>query len=190
MLPYLFSTEELSKILSRMGYDVSGDQLHRSVNYYFERTAHDSSLSDLVYAGALASFAPDRSWQLYRSGIDPDGEEGHSGGEKGIHLGAMASTMDVLQRHYLGIRPCEAGLAIDPVLPQGVPPIRLSLVFRAQKLTIRFDGEGLRLESDPANGTIVPIVFRGRRMELHPGVGMSLDPQTRSSFAARRDAAQ
>src|SRR5690606_21834048 len=94
-------------------------QLRRTAQYYLTRTTHRSSLSRIVYAGALARLDPDESWRLYHQALSTDlnALKGESIAE-GIHLGAMGGTLDILQRRYLGISPELDGLHLDPSLPE------------------------------------------------------------------------
>lgn len=169
MLLHLLPVDELTAITGRMGYDLDRDRLRRSIDHYFRRTAHDSSLSDLVYAGALAQLDAEESWRIYRGALCPDEESGHSGTDEGIHLGAMAATLDILQRRYLGIVPGADAIAIDPAPPAGLGRVRMELLYHSGVFAITLGDGRLVASADPANPAPVDIRHRGRTEPLRPG---------------------
>ena len=65
MLLYLLSRDELCGLLANMGYEVTEEQLARTVDYYLARTSHGSTLSSVVTAWVLARYDPDEAWQFY-----------------------------------------------------------------------------------------------------------------------------
>ncbi|WP_279482610.1 hypothetical protein [Aureimonas sp. SK2] len=174
MLPYLFETAELVELLAGLGCSVSAETIARTVEGDFERTSHDSSLSDLVYAGALLDTRPERAWEMFRDALHPDEKSGHSGTEKGVHLGAMAATLDILQRMFLGLRPSEAGLRIDPAPPPSLGRIRAHVLFRFSSLRIELDGTRLAVSADPANRKAVPLIVEGSAQDLEPGASLAM----------------
>ena len=54
MLFYLFSAEELAKLLGRLGYRFEGAMIPRNIEYYLRRTSHGSSLDRFIHAWVLA----------------------------------------------------------------------------------------------------------------------------------------
>jgi len=54
MLLFLLSRTELRELLAGLGYQVSNEQLERTVSYYLARTSHGSTLSGVVSAWVLA----------------------------------------------------------------------------------------------------------------------------------------
>jgi trehalose/maltose hydrolase-like predicted phosphorylase len=175
MLAYLMPLEELTRTLGRMGYDVGPDRIRQSIHHYLGRTAHDSSLSDLVYAGALAQLDPEASWRLYCNALRPDAKFGHSGTEQGIHLGAMAASLDILQRRYLGIMPTVEGLGIDPAPPPGLGRARLEVLYRSGTFIVALEEGRLTICADPANLSSATILHRGQAEHLRPGGELSFE---------------
>ena len=64
MLLFLLSRDELRDLLADLGYEVSEEQLARTVTYYLERTSHGSTLSGVVSAWVLARYQPEQAWQF------------------------------------------------------------------------------------------------------------------------------
>lgn len=92
---------------------------------------------------------------------------------EGVHLGAMAATLDVLQRLYLGLEVAAGGLALSPA-PPGLCPVRMRLHYRGGAFELGWTGSELRLGSDPANLADVAVLQEGRTQPLRPGGAVTL----------------
>ena len=174
MLPYLLPGPQLAETFARLGYAVSDDQLLRTARYYLPRTSHDSSLSRIVCAGALARLDPAASWHLYQEALRLDLHPRDRGAAEGVHLGAMAATLDVMQRLYLGLDVNGQGIALDPAIPPELGPIWMGLHHRGGALDLAWNGTELRLASDAANLGAVSVAHEGRTVSLRPGESMTL----------------
>ena len=64
MLLFLLSRDELRELLAGLGYEVSEEQLARTVDYYLARTSHGSTLSSVVTAWVLARYQPEEAWRF------------------------------------------------------------------------------------------------------------------------------
>ncbi|MEU9385948.1 glycosyl hydrolase family 65 protein [Streptomyces sp. NPDC048279] len=116
MLGYLFSAAELRTMFGRLGYELDDDIWRRTVDYYLRRTSHGSTLSGLVHGLVLARAKRADAWQYVREALESDiaDVQGGTTGE-GIHLGAMAGTLDLVQRGLTGLETREDSLWLDPV---------------------------------------------------------------------------
>ena len=123
MLLYLLSPHELRGLLARLGYEVSEEQLSRTVDYYLARTSHGSTLSSVVSAWILARYAPHKAWRFLQQALQSDVAD-IQGGTGGIHLGAMAGTVDLVLRCLTGMRAHGQVLRFDPAMP---PQIRTAV---------------------------------------------------------------
>ncbi|HEU4899864.1 MAG TPA: HAD-IA family hydrolase, partial [Actinomycetota bacterium] len=72
MLLFLLSRTELRELLAGLGYEVSEEQLARTVDYYLERTSHGSTLSGVVSAWVLARDEPEQAWQFLLHALESD----------------------------------------------------------------------------------------------------------------------
>lgn len=168
---YLLPLDEIIDLLARLGYRFSRERLLRTADYYLARTTHRSSLSRVVYAGALAQAAPKRSWHFYRRTLETDlhALKGESIAE-GVHLGAMGGTLDILQRRYLGITVRSDGaLWFDAAMPPGFGKVHLKLYYRGSTLDVEAFRSRLRVRSRHDSTGSVELVHSGRRMVLIPG---------------------
>ena len=140
MLVYLLGPDELLETLDRLGYPATPDVLTRTVDYYLARTAHGSTLSRVVHASVLARMDPARAWATFRDalGADLDDTQGGTTSE-GIHLGAMAGTIDIVTRAFAGQRTEDDTVTLDPHLPDGLRRARFQLQHRGQRLRVCLD---------------------------------------------------
>ena len=190
MLPYLLSHGQLDETLDRLGYRVTSADMQRTAAEDLARMSHDSSLSELVCAGALSSFDPERSWQCFKTTLEAEHDpSGPTTSGDGAHLGAMAGALDVLQRHYLGFRVEEAGLQLCPNPPPGLRGITFRQVCRHGRFTLVWDGTTLRIEADGANPAPVAVRHPGGSDDLAPGASLAI-PSRAVDAEALPDAAQ
>lgn len=176
MLFYLHPPEELVGMIEAMGYPSSIEQLRATLAYYLDRVTHESSLSQVVCAGALARFDPVESWRFFDKSlcIDLDAANGASA-EEGLHLGSMAATFDVLQRHYLGLRVEPDMLVLAPAPPDALGPVYMRLTYRGALLELCWDGTTVSLRSDPANTATLQVRLVDDIRELKPSGALRLD---------------
>ena len=173
MLLYLLRPGELIGLIRGMGYAFDGDAIARTVEFHLARVSHESSLSRVVCAGALAEIDPKRSWEFFERSllIDIDASNSRSA-EEGLHLGAMAGTLDVLQRHYLGLRIGPEGLRLSPMPPARLGPVRMRLAQDTSLLSLAWDGTRLRFAADASNAA--PLRGADPRLALVPGGSVEL----------------
>lgn len=152
MLFFLFSAEELRLLFEKMGYELSGETIEKTVDYYLSRTSHGSSLSRLVHSWVLSRSDRKRSWDFFHDLLLCDVEDVQGGTTKeGIHLGAMAGTIDLLQRCYTGIEYRQETLRFNPSLPQEIRELKTIIRYRGHTLSIFLDRKKLAIESKRAS---------------------------------------
>ncbi|MCH5671955.1 glycoside hydrolase family 65 protein [Streptomyces gilvus] len=120
MLGYLFSPDELRSLFQRLGLRLDADIWQRTVDHYLRRTSHGSTLSGLVHGWVLARARRAEAWKYCQEALRGDiaDLQGGTTGE-GVHLGAMAGTLDLVQRGLTGLETREGALWLDPVpLPE------------------------------------------------------------------------
>jgi alpha,alpha-trehalase len=170
MLFYLFSAEELTQIFERLGYAFDHAMIPRNVDYYLERTSHGSTLSWVVHSWVLARANRPRSWKMFREALRSDLFDIQGGTTpEGIHLGAMAGTVDIVQRCYTGIETRANALHIDPCLPDELDRMKTQVRYRQQILDIEIDHQTLRVSSHPFTALPVTIAYRGHVRDISPG---------------------
>ncbi|MFP4090212.1 MAG: glycoside hydrolase family 65 protein [Cyclobacteriaceae bacterium] len=134
MLFYLFSESELADIFSTLGYDFDPKMIQKNIEYYEQRTSHGSTLSRLVFSWVSARADHRKSWNLFEEALHSDFKDIQGGTTpEGIHLGAMAGTIDMVQRCFTGLYVDNEGVPwINPVLPKEIYRLKLTLHYRQQ----------------------------------------------------------
>ncbi|MEY9842149.1 trehalose/maltose hydrolase-like predicted phosphorylase [Streptacidiphilus sp. EB103A] len=178
MLYYLFSPHEVHDLLRRLGYRAGHDLLRTSTDYYLRRTAHGSTLSSVVHAWVLARSDRSASWKFFRDALASDVNDVQGGTTaEGIHLGAMAGTVDLLQRCYTGLELREDVLWLAPRLPGPLHRLELDLRYRGScGLNVVVDRGQVTVRMEEGNANPVTIGHRGDLFTLRPGTSVTLPP--------------
>ncbi len=170
MLLFLLSRDELRELLAKLGYDVTADQLARTVDYYLERTSHGSTLSGVVSAWVLARYEPEQAWQFLLRALESDVADVQGGTTaEGIHLGAMAGTVDIVLRCLTGMRARGPVLRFDPALPTAVKQLKFSVHYRGHRIDVELAEDHMRLSSRPGPAEPIQVLVHDQTVELAPG---------------------
>jgi trehalose/maltose hydrolase-like predicted phosphorylase len=156
MLVYLLGPGEVVHLLARLGYPVTADDLARTVDHYLARTAHGSTLSRVVHASVLASLDRSTAWSEFREALDADLDDTQGGTTgHGIHLGAMAGTLDIVLRTFTGMRMQSDVLVFRPKPPGALRTVTFEVRYREQLITVSLGQDLLRLTAQP--GAAAPV---------------------------------
>ena len=170
MLFYLLSAEELRALLARLGYPLEATTIRRTVDYYRTRVSHGSTLSRVVHAWVLTRADRERSWSLLTEALDADLADTQGGTTaEGIHLGAMAATVDLVTRCYGGVEARDGVLWLHPRLPSELSSLRFDLLYRGQWVEVDIHPGRLRLSLRPCAAAPVRIAVSGRVHRLAAG---------------------
>ncbi|WP_327068617.1 glycoside hydrolase family 65 protein [Kitasatospora sp. NBC_01302] len=171
MLCYLFSPRELRNLLRHLGYPAGHELLRRTTDYYLRRTVHGSTLSAVVHAWVLTRADRQRSWRFFRDALSSDLlDVQHGTTAEGIHLGAMAGTVDLLQRCYTGLEIREDTLWLDPHLPSALGQLTLDLRYRGHwGVRIAVDRHTVTVSLRESRQPPVQVAFRGSTTAILPG---------------------
>lgn len=146
MLFYLFSAEELGSLFGGLGYALEYETIPKNIEYYLRRAAHGSTLSRLVHAWVLARSDRLRSWQLFKEALESDLSDIQGGTTaEGIHLGAMAGTVDLMQRCYTGMVMRDEVLWLNPCLPESLDCLSFTIRYRNHWLEITVNHRELKV---------------------------------------------
>ena len=170
MLFYLFSAEELGLLFEQLGYPFDPAMIPRNVEYYLARTSHGSTLSQVTHSWVMARSDRCHSWTLFQRALDSDIADIQGGTTReGIHVGAMAGTVDVVQRCYLGIELRAGVLHFDPALPDDLHRVRIRIHYRLHTLEVMANHDCLRIRSTPCPAARIKVAYRGQHRVLAPG---------------------
>lgn len=175
MLFYLFSSEELQGLFKEMGYDFNPESIPKNIKYYLKRSSNGSTLSNIVHSWVLARSDRPRSWELFREALESDISDIQGGTtHEGIHLGAMAGTVDILQRCYTGIEFHDDVLFLNPSIPEELPSLAMRIKYRGNWFDIAVTPESMTIACDQCDLEATKISFQGRLHELKPGETLTL----------------
>jgi trehalose/maltose hydrolase-like predicted phosphorylase len=176
MLFYLLSAGELEDLLTRLGYDYDPGLITRTIGYYLPRTSHGSTLSALVHAWLLARTDGEESWRLFLETLHSDIEDvQHGTTAEGIHLGAMAGTVDLVQRCFAGLEPHGDTLHLDPRLPPGLGELRFTLRYRGHwGLEVTCGPDRLRVALRPGAASPIEVAAAGQTASIEPGTAWEI----------------
>ena len=170
MLFYLFSSEELREMFERLGYPFVYETIPRNIDYYLARTSHGSSLSRVVHSWVLTRSDRESSWRLFSQALLGDLQDIQGGTTaEGIHLGAMASTVDMVQRAYTGLELRADVLWLNPRLPETIASLCLFIRYRDKSLKISIENQILTVQVSGATPDAIRIGFKTEVHEMHPG---------------------
>ena len=170
MLFYLFSSEELKDIFERLGYAFEYQTIPRNVEYYSRRTSHGSTLSRVVHSWVNSRSDRPRSWQLFQEALESDIADIQGGTTaEGIHLGAMAGTVDLLQRGYTGIVTRGDTLWLNPCLPGELQRITMVIRYRGHALDLAVTQSSITVHAYASNATPIQLGIIDRRYVLAAG---------------------
>ncbi|MFC2069321.1 trehalose-phosphatase [Chloroflexota bacterium] len=176
MLFYLLSVDELQEIFRLLNYPFEYEAIPKNINYYLERTSHGSTLSRVVHAWVLALTKRELSWHLFKEALESDVSDVQGGTTpEGIHLGAMAGTVDLIQRCYTGIETRLDRLQLNPYLPKDLKEMRFDILYRHHWINLIITHNLLKVSARPSTAAPIKISLRDDVMELKAGDTIEFD---------------
>jgi len=170
MLFYLLSAEELQELFERLGYPFEQNTIRKNIEYYVNRTSHGSTLSRIVHSWVLARSDRELSWNLFKEALESDISDIQGGTtNEGIHLGAMAGTVDLIQRCYTGIETRGDRLWFNPRLPRGLKNISFNIIYRRNWVNVQINNKQLKISTRHYSAVPINIGFRDQLIQLSPG---------------------
>ena len=179
MLFYLLSADELRGCWSGSATDWPPDAIPRNAfNYYFLEDPHGR---DPVRGGQrLGARLPDRqrSWRFFAEALASDLHDVQGGTTaEGIHLGAMAGTVDLAQRCYTGLETREDVLWLNPSLPEELDGLDFDARYRGNwGINLHLTPDWLRVSVPASCAAPVRIGVKGEVVELVPGTNREFPP--------------
>ena len=170
MLLYLFSAEELRELLAEMGYPLPVEAVISTVNHYTERSTYGSTLSNVVHSWIEARQDRERSWDFLTRALESDLSDIQGGSTRdGIHIGAMAGSIDMVCRCFTGLEVRSDMLWLHPLLPPEINSIAFGFTYRSQDIRLELWKTRLRITVGLSSAPPVIVMVEGNRAELCPG---------------------
>ncbi len=170
MLFYLFSSDELRGLFKRLNYPFKYETIPKNIDYYLRRTSNGSSLSRVVHSWVMARTDREGAWKLFTEALGTDVADIQVGTTpEGIHLGAMAGTVDIIQRAHTGIETRGDVLLFNPYLPTELKRLTMSIFYRGHSLDIVIGPGKLRIHSRTGRARPIKIGLKRKVHRLKPG---------------------
>ena len=170
MLFFLFSAEELTELFLHLGYPFPSTTIPRNVDYYTDRSSDGSTLSRVVNAWVLARSDRPRSMGFFAQALQSDVVDIQDGTTaEGVHLGAMAGTVDIVQRVWTGIEIKDDRLRFNPQLPLDIEYLEMRIRYRGHSIDLRLDHDTLTLHVHNGVAAHIDLLVGGETYELQSG---------------------
>ncbi|HBZ29278.1 MAG TPA: beta-phosphoglucomutase family hydrolase [Nitrosomonas nitrosa] len=171
MLFYLFSADELRELFKHLGYPFEYETIPRNVDYYTKRSSCGSTLSRVVYAWVLVR--SDRSccaMDFFVDALQSDISDIQQGTTaEGVHLGAMAGSVDLIQRVSTGIEVRDDALRLNPELPQDLERLDMRIRYRGHSIDLHLTRNLLRIRERDGTGAPIVLCVDGKDYEFLSG---------------------
>lgn len=160
------------------GYNRRTTSISGRIDYYMKRTSNGSTLSRVVHSWVLARSDRTQSWELFTKALESDIRDIQGGTTpEGIHLGAMAGTVELIQRCYSGIEPRGSVLWFNPRLPDALEELHMDIRFRGHFLALDITRQTLKVSSNRCREKPVRIGFQGEEHSLEAGGSLTFQIQ-------------
>nr|WP_237723989.1 trehalose-phosphatase [Rhodococcus sp. DK17] len=175
MLFYLLSADELRDLFERLGYQLEPEAIPRTIDYYIARTSHGSTLSAVVHSWVLARANRGKAMEFFDRVLASDITDIQGGTtSEGIHLAAMAGSIDLLQRCFTGLETRGDRLVFSPEWPETLGKLEFPIVYRGYQLWLTISGRRVRVSAGAGNQRAIEISCRDQVARLEPGCTVSL----------------
>jgi trehalose/maltose hydrolase-like predicted phosphorylase len=176
MLFYLLSADELRDLLGDLGYPLEPETIPRTIEYYLSRTSHGSTLSALVHSWVLARAHRDKSLEYFRLLLESDVADVQGGTTaEGIHLAAMAGSVDLLQRCFTGLETRDGTLRFNPQWPEKLGTFTCRLSFRQNDIIVRISNTLLRVSAVSGDLPEIQVSCADTWQTLRPGESVEFE---------------
>ncbi len=170
MLFFLLSKDEAADVFNQLGYEWDDDLIARNVEYYMARTSHGSTLSRLVHSWVLARSDQKRSWKFFMDALYSDVTDIQGGTTaEGIHLGAMAGTVDLVQRCFGGVETSGGVLRFDPAVPEELGRLDFDVQYRGIWIGCKVTQDHVILDVSSGTGSPFTVAVRDEEFVMEPG---------------------
>ncbi|MGB9226364.1 trehalose-phosphatase [Mycobacterium sp.] len=169
MLLYLMSSTELRELLNRLGYRFTSEQVPKMVDYYLARTSHGSTLSGVVHSWVLARANRERAMEFFQQALISDVADIQGGtASEGVHLAAMAGSVDLMQRCFTGMETRADRIILDPHWPETLGELAMPIHYRGLHLHLRVSGRRVVISVDPRGAGGIDVECHGEVKRLTP----------------------
>ena len=170
MLFYLFSSEELGELFTRLGYPLDRDTIPKTITYYAARTSHGSTLCRVVYSWVLARSDRPSAMTFFAEALQSDvSDSQHGTAAEGVHLGAMAGTVDQVVRVSTGIEAKGDVLWLNPELAPEMKSLDLRIRYRGHSIDLHVTRDAVTVRGEDLDVAPISLSVAGNTYEFLSG---------------------
>ncbi|VAW16072.1 Not trehalose-6-phosphate phosphatase [hydrothermal vent metagenome] len=190
MLFYILNQDELKAIFKRLGYPFSKKMIKKNFDYYFKRTSHGSTLSQVVH-GFVSDLVGDQqlAMKTFKESLRSDIYDTQGGTtQEGIHAGVMGSSLDLFLRSFAGLSILEDRICLNPKIPKEWGSIKFHVRYKNIWFYIEIFQDELSVLAKPmkdisiAAQSKIPIVIKEKTYQLTAGVPHKVSSKLWFSF--------
>ncbi len=190
MLFYVLNQNELKSIFKRLGYPFSKKMIKKNFDYYFKRTSHGSTLSQVVH-GFVSDLVGDQqlAMKTFKEALRSDIYDTQGGTtQEGIHAGVMGSSLDLFLRSFAGLSILEDRICLNPKIPKEWGSIKFHVRYKNTWFYIQILQNELIILAKPMKDISIisqmkiPIEIKGKTYHLTSGVPHKISTKLWFSF--------
>lgn len=134
------------------------ETVQKNVEYYEQRTIHDSSLSLCAHAEAMAEIGEaDAAWKFFEKAMEIDLCDNSKDSTDGIHAASLGGVVNCVLRGFAGMRTAGEELEFYPQLPPHWKKIRFNMIHKGRKkrITVQKDQVTVEEREDDETGIYI-----------------------------------
>jgi trehalose/maltose hydrolase-like predicted phosphorylase len=150
-------------------------------SYYEPRCSHGSSLSAALHGVAAARLGQDEmAMRFFRQASATDLVDTHAAIDGGVHIAALGGIWMMTVLGFAGLTMNEAGLGLNPCLPDGWENLAFSVQWRGRHVSVSVDADQNTITATLTAGEPMTITVCGKQH------GLTREAPLSAPFAARR----
>lgn len=135
--------------------------------YYEPRCSHGSSLSAALHGVAAARLGQDgMAMRFFRQTSATDLADTHAALDGGVHIAALGGMWMMAVFGFAGLSLNEAGLGLDPHLPQGWTSLAFSVQWRGRHVSVGIDADQNTIQATLTSGEPMAVTIDGEQHQL------------------------
>src|SRR4029453_2630362 len=111
-----------------------------------------------------------QAWTLFTEALQADLADTQGGtAREGVHLGAMAGTVDLVLRCFAGLETRVDLRWLHPVLPPELSRAEFSILYKGRQVKVELTPRLARLRLRMCNAAPIDVCVEGQRTTMHAG---------------------
>ena len=124
----------------------------------------------MVHGWVLSRSDRTRSWRLLRESLQSDVADIQGGTTaEGVHLGAMAGSVNVIERVLTGLETRDETLTLNPCLPEDLRQLKLKLRYRSNTVEVTISQDHVEIRTVEAPTSPIKVACCCQCFTMNPG---------------------